>query len=281
VAREWFGDFSPGIVEAMRLIEKAAEVFRAVGSDWPARSRLKGDEVALAYRWCRRDEFSSDLFAQALSAWIDERPERDAGDRERRIETGLIMALVTVYLPEPERGAVAITESQIAHAGDLLGRLDRLGRRRVVMAWAMKSGEQGEPTAVIRGVLLSRGFAERAKARQFWDEAEKLGQRFPMRIFADPCAASEGYFLTPYQCRCFARHFGLMSESARAHFAGHLAANATVAKVHVTAKNRYGTACLVEREEPVEEIRRRDALLMMAGGKDNPARGRLMEIFGL
>ena len=80
-------------------------------------------------------------------------------------------------------------------------------------------GEAGlppQPTAAIRGLLLSYSFDHRRAAR-FWEMAAR-SERFPERVFSDPCPPHEGKIFCSSQLRAFGLFLSLAPEAAVRRF---------------------------------------------------------------
>jgi len=281
MAKEWFADYSPQVVDALRLIDKAARPTAFRDEDGKERPHFPHDRVARFYRWASRDAKSMEWATEALTAWLTKRPKAKLNAQSRSLETGFLRALVLVYV-EHHRMVESVAESRVAHAGDFMGRLAaKRETRRFVMNLVLDSEERGDPTAVIRGVLLSANFAEHADVPAFWDEAAETGDKFPLRVFMDPCPAAEGYFFTPFQVRCFARHFRMMSDRARGRFASYMADNALVARTFVTVVDANGVETRKEIRVPVDEHTRLMTLRAISADQPAMVREHLEELFDL
>jgi hypothetical protein len=77
-----------------------------------------------------------------------------------------------------------------------------------------------QPTALIRGVLLSQDIVQ-PRCRRFWEMAAE-SERFPLRIFSDPCDPRDGCVFSSYHLRSFGALFSLVSERTLVKFAGHM-----------------------------------------------------------
>lgn len=134
-----------------------------------------------------------------------------------------------------------------------------------------------QPTSVIRGVLLSPCLDQR-RAVAFWDLSSK-SEKFPRRIFSDPCVPDDGVIFSSYHLRAFGLVFTHATESAVRCFASHMHANATGKLVRIWDEaEKRGR---IERI-PAGEVERSNAFTAIAGYVENHDNRRLVNgIFGL
>jgi hypothetical protein len=108
-----------------------------------------------------------------------------------------------------------------------------------------------QPIAVVRGVLLSPSLDQR-KCVKFWELAA-ASERFPLRIFSEPCGPDDGAIFSSYHRRAFAIVLTVASEPAVDKFAGHMRRNAKHKLVRHKRPDK--DEWLVEPEEATENER--------------------------
>lgn len=124
-------------------------------------------------------------------------------------------------------------ESEIAHMGKFVNELiASMPEMHVQWMEDMHEGDPAhglecQPTAVIRGVLLSP-YLDHDRAFRFW-ELSVASARFPLRVFSDPCAPDDGEIFSSYQTRAFARIFAVAPVTAVERYASHMRDHATTA----------------------------------------------------
>lgn len=167
-----------------------------------------------------------------------------ACDVERPVRARFMTQLARTLHELHGREKGEVRESEVAHFSRFVNALlakpavksrdDRMDG--VVLAWVedMNSADaendlEPQPTAVIRGVLFAPTFDHR-QAFGFWERASR-SERFPLRIFSDPCPSEDGAIFSSYHVRAFGLFFAVAPEGAVARFAAHLRDNATAKKV--------------------------------------------------
>lgn len=167
----------------------------------------------------------------------------------------------------------AIRESEVAHAGRFLSGFVR-ALPVVVLEWAEDAGDGDErtglaaqPTAVIRGVLLSPSFDHR-EAAEFWRQSA-ASKRFPVRIFSSPCRSEDGAVFSSWHVRAFSLVFSHAPIEAVTRFVTHMREHA-VHKRHKFYRERSGT--WHEGLSRATENERHCVFRSIAGSIENAAR---------
>lgn len=175
-----------------------------------------------------------------------------------------------------------LRESEVAHAGRFVSSFVR-ELPVVVLEWAedandgdVNSGLEPQPTAVIRGVLLSPSFDHR-EAVEFW-RMSAASARFPVRIFSDPCRSEEGTVFSSWHLRAFSLLFTHAPMEAVTRFIAHMREHA----VRKTAKRlNEATGTWFEEFVPATENDRSCAFRSIAGSIEPPERRNLVtELYG-
>ena len=126
-------------------------------------------------------------------------------------------------------------ESRIHHVGRIVAKLavpPKAKKPRVddrmpaaLVAWCEYMGGIEEETAVIRGALFSPSIDQRLLAA-FWERA-MASDRFPMRMFSDPCRSEKGVQFSSLHAKTIARIFSVVPEPVMRRIATHMVAHAT------------------------------------------------------
>lgn len=141
-----------------------------------------------------------------------------------------------------------------------------------------------QPTAVIRGVLLSPSLDQRRCVR-FWELAA-ASSRFPCRIFSDPCAPDDGAIFSSYHRRAIAIVFTHAPAIAVERFANHLREHATLKHVRRWQDPPEGSGAgpgkWTVEAEPATENERLNVFRSIAGGIEVSARRKqVSDLFGI
>ena len=166
----------------------------------------------------------------ALGAMLFGRKIED-GKIERAVRSRLLTHLARGLHDAYDAPTAPIKESTVAHIGRFVNALIAV-MPGVHVEWAedMDSDDPGhdqrpEPIAVIRGVFLSPSLDQR-NCVKFWEMAA-ASERFPLRIFSEPCGPDDGIIFSSYHRRAFAIVFTVAPEPAVDKFAGHMRRHAT------------------------------------------------------
>ncbi len=124
-----------------------------------------------------------------------------------------------------------VRESEVAHAGSFVGAMIR-ELPQMILEWVEDMGDgcascnlNPQPTAVIRGVILSPSLDQRVAA-EFW-RLSVGSTRFPLRVFSDPGGQAEASMFSQWNRRAFALVFTHASDAAVERFVVHMLAHAT------------------------------------------------------
>lgn len=169
----------------------------------------------------------------------------------------------------------SVRESEVAEFGRFVSVIIK-SLPKLVLSWVedMHTGLPGygldaQPTAVIRGILFSP-LMDQKRACRFWALAAG-SERFPCRIFSDPCEPDEGAILSPHHIRAFGLFFSIASEAAIERFARHLRDHADRKSVRnweaIGSGGRWVLAVV-----PASEAERRRILEGIAGYVDDRER---------
>jgi hypothetical protein len=177
-----------------------------------------------------------------------------ARDVRAHVMTGLARAL-----HEFDGSRAEPRESQVAHFGRFINAVIE-GHPNLHVEWAedMHTGIDGsgllpQPTSVIRGALLAPSVDQR-RAVGFW-RLSVSSERFPCRIFSDPCHPDDGSIFSSYHSRVFGLVFSVAPVEAVRRFAEHMRAEATRKLVRRWDEERR--ASFIEAIEADENDRQR------------------------
>ena len=192
---------------------------------------------------------------------------------ERTVRSKLMTMLARGLHDAHYSSTAPIKESAIAHIGRFVNALIAV-MPDVHVEWAEdmdtddpKRDLKPEPIAVIRGVFLSPSLDQRNCAK-FWELAA-ASERFPLRIFSEPCAPEDGVIFSSYHRRAFAIVFTIAPEPAVDKFAGHLRRHATRKMVR---RQRPGRDEWIVQPEDATENERQNVLRCIAGNVEPHAR---------
>lgn len=194
--------------------------------------------------------------------------------------TRLALALRDADAPNAR---ITLRESEVAHAGRFVSAFVRQ-LPVIVLEWAEDAGDgdalsglEPQPTAVIRGVLLSPSFDHR-EAIEFW-RLSAASKRFPIRVFSDPCRSEDGTVFSSWHLRAFSLVFTYAPMEAVTRFIAHMREYA----VRKTAKRlNVATGTWFEEFVPATENDRTSAFRSIAGSIEPPGRRDLVtELYGL
>lgn len=176
-----------------------------------------------------------------------------------------------------------VRESEVAHFGRFVNVLIA-DQPKMFVEWSedMDADDAAryipvQPTAVIRGVLLSPCLDQR-RTTEFWDLSAR-SERFPRRIFSDPCVPEDGLIFSSYHLRAFGLVFTHATGYAVRRFATHMRENATRRLVRTwDEQERRGRIDSVA----ARDIDRANAFSAIAASVEHQDNRRLVnEIFGL
>jgi hypothetical protein len=147
---------------------------------------------------------------------------RRAGELDRQFRSHILTRLVRTYHDMVDNGR-PVRESEVSHAATFIDAL--IGDlTEMVLEWTedMNTDDPhfdlvSQPTAVIRGTLFSTNIDQR-KTGRFWGLAA-ASERFPERIFCDPCPPANGSIFMPYHTRVIGLIFSIAPEPAVRRFA--------------------------------------------------------------
>lgn len=192
---------------------------------------------------------------------------------ERAVRSRLLTLLARGLHEAHHDARATITESSVAHFGRFVNVLIA-EMPRAYVEWAEdmdvddpRLGLRKQPVAVIRGVFLSPSLDQR-KCAKFWELAAE-SDRFPVRIFSEPCGPDDGAIFSSYHLRAFAIVFTVAPEPAVAKFAGHMRERATHKLVR---RLRPDEDRWTVESEPATENERMNAFRCIAGGIEPHAR---------
>lgn len=187
-----------------------------------------------------------------------------AGREERIVRTRLLTRLAYMVCA-CTRGRRLPQEEQFGHLGPFLAHL-MPEQAPWVVAWAEDLdtddpalGLERQPIAVIRGAFLSPEFPLPV-VLPFWELAA-LSERFPLRLFREPCPADDGAIFASWHLRAFGGLLEAVSARARRKFAGAIAAAREKRVFEIGPDIRFGTS----RTVPATAEERRRALQGIAG----------------
>ena len=150
---------------------------------------------------------------------------------ERKVRSHLMTMLARGLHDSYESDRTVITETVVAHFGRFMNVLVA-DMPQTYVEWAedMNTDDpmydlQPQPIAVIRGVLLSPALDPR-RCVKFWDLAA-ASEKFPRRIFSDPCPPEDGEIFSPFHRRAFGIVFALVSDITVERFVSHMREHAT------------------------------------------------------
>lgn len=153
------------------------------------------------------------------------------GKTERPVRSRLLTMLARGLHDAHESPTAPVREAAVAHFGRFVNALiAALPAVHVEWAEDMDADDpqndlRPEPVAVIRGVFLSPSLDQR-NCVKFWEMAA-ASERFPLRIFSEPCGPDDGIIFSSYHRRAFAIVFTVAPEPAVDRFAGHMRRHAT------------------------------------------------------
>lgn len=208
----------------------------------------------------------------------------DKGDTERAVRSHLLTRLARMLfdLDYPHHRRI-IRESEVAHMGRFVNPLiERLPEMHIEWAEDMNADDplrdqSRQPTAVIRGVFLSPCLDQR-RTEKFWEMAS-ASERFPRRIFSDPCRSEDGAIFSSYQQRAFALVFSYAPEPAVVRFVTHMREHAKTKWLKCFTE---GTDTWDDYELPAEETERKNAFINIAGGiAEAGRRAKVTDLLGL
>ncbi len=146
----------------------------------------------------------------------------------------------------------------------------------ILLAWAEDAhtglpdvGVEAQPTALIRGILLAPSLDQR-RAILFWDKAA-LSDKFPCRIFSDPCPYDEGVLFSSWHIRAFGQLFAVVPPAAVQRFAAHMGDNA-IHKMTLREREMRGVRRWVPEPVPAEANDRERVFRCIVGMIDNAER---------
>jgi hypothetical protein len=206
------------------------------------------------------------------ATWFAERVRNKEVPRAARAHmlTRFALALRDMDSPDERR---AFRESEVAHAGRFVAAFVH-ELPVVVLEWAEDAGTgipthgfAQQPTAVIRGVLLSPGFDHR-KAVDFW-RMSAASKCFPDRIFSDPCRSEDGSIFSSWHARAFSLIFTHAPVEAVVRFVAHMREHAVrkASKLHNPATDTWADEFV-----PATENERLSLFRSIAGGIELPER---------
>jgi hypothetical protein len=152
----------------------------------------------------------------------------------RQIVSDILTRVALMVYTESGHEVREPRESEVAHMGRFVNELiSDLPEMHLAWVEDMNGPSEGipsrQPTAVIRGVLLSPRLDQRRCVR-FW-ELTVSSDLFPRRIFSDPCDPREGSLFTSYHRRAFGLVFSVAPIEAVKQYATHMRDNADSVQV--------------------------------------------------
>jgi hypothetical protein len=264
-------EYVPATFEERRILRSLDHAFdlEPVGKDGERRRFAGGRAVQELFDALVR--MGDKGYAYGASLFLRRTRDRDIPRVARaHMLTRFALGLRDADAPNERR---AIRESEVAHAGRFFAGFVR-ELPVVVLEWAEDAGEGDErsglepqPTAVIRGVLLSPSFDQR-EAVEFW-RMSAASKRFPERIFSDPCRSEDGAIFSSWHMRAFAIVFTIAPIEAVTRFVTRMRTNALykMAKTLHVASGTWNDEVV-----PATENERLGTFRSIAGGIENAAR---------
>lgn len=209
---------------------------------------------------------------------------------ERTVRSHLMTMLARGLHDAHSYGAAAITETSVAHFGRFVNVLIAdMPEMHVEWAEDMDADDperdlRKQPIAVIRGVLLSPSLDQRRCVR-FWELAA-ASEKFPKRIFSEPCLPEDGIIFSSYHRRAFGIVFTLVSDVALERFVPHMREHATTKCVRRWQEPPEGCGkqagkWTVEIESATENERQNVFRAIAGGIESNDRRRKVSALFGV
>jgi hypothetical protein len=217
---------------------------------------------------------------------------RKAQDKnvERTVRSHMLTRLARGLHEMQSDGRKEPTEASVANFGRFISVLvGELPEWNVEWAEDMDADDpmrdlQRQPIAVIRGVLLSPSLDQRRCVR-FWEMAA-ASEKFPRRIFSDPCPPDDGAIFSSYHRRAFAIVFTYASAPAVKRFAIHMREHATQKCVRrwcdPPVGGSPGQGKWIVEAAPATENERLSVFRSIAGSiEGNERRKQVHDLFGI